>query len=222
MEDLSVSWCSISDGTWGISPDSTATALEDLAALHVRFEDRHRREDRGAVGAACGRCPGSREGPCFATVSTTITIGSATRWPRPPRSTSNTRAGSSSLWANGPGPATVVHGDPHIGNLFDDDGRTGFLDWGVMSVARFPVRDASYFIDVAIADREPAHGRGDLCVTMSKPARPWAANRSFGTKHGRPIGCMRSTASSPRARSRRSRPTPPGRDASSPMPSWPG
>lgn len=44
MEDLSVSSCRVSDGTWGISPDSTATALEDLAALHVRFEDRHRRD----------------------------------------------------------------------------------------------------------------------------------------------------------------------------------
>ncbi|HTQ15961.1 phosphotransferase [Mycobacterium sp.] len=35
------------------------------------------------------------------------------------------------LWNSGP--RTLIHGDPHIGNLFVDvaDGdRTGFLDWG--------------------------------------------------------------------------------------------
>jgi aminoglycoside phosphotransferase (APT) family kinase protein len=63
------------------------------------------------------------------------------------------------LWASGPGPATVVHGDTHIGNLFDDGGRTGFLDWGVINVTT-PLRDASYFITMAmqIEDRR-AHER---------------------------------------------------------------
>ncbi len=52
-----------------------------------------------------------------------------------------------------------MHGDPHIGNLFDDDGRTGFLDWGVINVTT-PLRDASYFINMAmqIEDRR-AHER---------------------------------------------------------------
>ena len=64
-----------------------------------------------------------------------------------------------SLWANGPGPATVVHGDPHIGNLFDDRGRTGFLDWGVINVTT-PMRDASYFINMAMQiDDRRAHER---------------------------------------------------------------
>ncbi len=43
MEDLGVAGCRVSDGTWGITADSAATALEDLAALHVRFEDPRRR-----------------------------------------------------------------------------------------------------------------------------------------------------------------------------------
>jgi aminoglycoside phosphotransferase (APT) family kinase protein len=52
-----------------------------------------------------------------------------------------------------------VHGDTHIGNLFDDGGRTGFLDWGVINVTA-PLRDASYFIIMAlqIEDRR-AHER---------------------------------------------------------------
>jgi aminoglycoside phosphotransferase (APT) family kinase protein len=53
------------------------------------------------------------------------------------------------LWADGPQPHTVVHGDPHIGNLFDDHGRVGFLDWGVINVTT-PIRDAGYLLTMAM------------------------------------------------------------------------
>ncbi|WP_197504658.1 phosphotransferase family protein [Mycobacterium sp. 852002-51163_SCH5372311] len=50
------------------------------------------------------------------------------------------------LWNSGPG--TLVHGDPHIGNLFVDvraGDRTGFLDWGFLG--RSPgVRDVAYVL----------------------------------------------------------------------------
>jgi hypothetical protein len=43
------------------------------------------------------------------------------------------------------GEHTLIHGDDHIGNLFVDDGRTGFYDWAVAS--RAPgVRDVAYFL----------------------------------------------------------------------------
>jgi hypothetical protein len=43
------------------------------------------------------------------------------------------------------GEQTLIHGDDHIGNLFVDDGRTGFYDWAVAS--RAPgVRDVAYFL----------------------------------------------------------------------------
>ena len=53
----------------------------------------------------------------------------------------------------------MIHGDPHIGNLFDDHGRTGFLDWGIINVGA-PMRDAGYFLTMAMAieDRR-AHER---------------------------------------------------------------
>ena len=51
------------------------------------------------------------------------------------------------LWRDGP--ATVVHGDPHLGNLFDDHGRTGFLDWGLIKVST-PMRDVSYFLTLGL------------------------------------------------------------------------
>jgi hypothetical protein len=50
------------------------------------------------------------------------------------------------LWAHGAG--TLVHGDPHLGNLFVDvvgGDRTGFLDWAVL--CRAPgIRDVAYVL----------------------------------------------------------------------------
>ncbi len=43
------------------------------------------------------------------------------------------------------GETTLIHGDSHIGNLFVDQGRTGFYDWAVSS--RSPgMRDVAYFL----------------------------------------------------------------------------
>ena len=43
------------------------------------------------------------------------------------------------------GEHTLIHGDSHIGNLFVDNGRTGFYDWAVAS--RGPgMRDFAYFM----------------------------------------------------------------------------
>ncbi len=45
----------------------------------------------------------------------------------------------------GEGALTLIHGDTHSGNLFVDDGRTGFYDWAV--VGRGPgMRDVAYFL----------------------------------------------------------------------------
>jgi aminoglycoside/choline kinase family phosphotransferase len=47
------------------------------------------------------------------------------------------------LWARGP--RTLVHGDPHLGNLFFDGDRVGFLDWQVIQYAP-GMKDVSYFL----------------------------------------------------------------------------
>ena len=47
------------------------------------------------------------------------------------------------LWNQGE--RTLIHGDNHIGNLFVDDGRTGFYDWAV--ACQYPgMRDVAYFL----------------------------------------------------------------------------
>ena len=43
------------------------------------------------------------------------------------------------------GPATLIHGDPHIGNLFLEGQTVGFLDWACTAVG-VGVRDVAYFL----------------------------------------------------------------------------
>ena len=77
------------------------------------------------------------------------------------------------LWHEGP--PTVIHGDPHIGNLFVDkhgvDGsRVGFLDWGIINL-NTPMRDVSYFLTMAhvgAGDRQ-AHERSAAAPLPGRP-----------------------------------------------------
>ncbi|MEV5652621.1 aminoglycoside phosphotransferase family protein [Nocardia sp. NPDC052254] len=46
-------------------------------------------------------------------------------------------------------PQTLIHGDPHLGNLFFTDGRPGFLDWQV-ATAGPGIRDLAYFATVSV------------------------------------------------------------------------
>ena len=73
----------------------------------------------------------------------------------------------------------MIHGDPHIGNLFDDHGRTGFLDWGIINVGA-PMRDAGYFLTMAMAieDRR-AHERDLLRHYLDARAAVGATPISF-------------------------------------------
>jgi hypothetical protein len=148
MEDLGATDCRVSDGTWGIAPDSAARALEDLAGLHVRYEDPRRRE------AEVPWAPFARDVTPYGMRPLQYGLDNhrdrlSPTFARTAEIYIDDPGALISLWADGPGPATVVHGDAHIGNLFDDHGRTGFLDWGVINVTT-PLRDASYLINMAM------------------------------------------------------------------------
>jgi hypothetical protein len=55
------------------------------------------------------------------------------------------------------GPQTLVHGDPHFGNLFVDRGRTGFFDWG-MAMRRTGMWDVAYVLANSVpTDLRRAH-----------------------------------------------------------------
>jgi phosphotransferase family enzyme len=147
LEDLTSTGCTVPDGTRGISPDSAAGALEDLAALHCYFEDPQRRQ------AEAPWVPTATRGNTYGATM----LGYALEHHRDRLSHDFSSVAElyishgealEALWRRGP--TTVVHGDPHIGNLFDDHGRTGFLDWGLIKVFS-PMRDVSYFLAMGLS-----------------------------------------------------------------------
>lgn len=176
LEDLVASGCTVSDGPTGVAPPAAARALEDLAELHVRFEDAARREREA------GWVPPARHDPSYG--STLLAHGLAHHRDR----MSEQFAAISELYiARGEalhelwqaGPRTVIHGDPHVGNLFDDRGRTGFLDWGILH-AGTPLRDVGYFLCMALAieDRR-RHERALLGHYLDARARRGGAAIGF-------------------------------------------
>jgi hypothetical protein len=157
LEDLAARDCAFSDGDWGVSADAAAVALEDLARFHGRF---HREAERNAVAPwlrAVGRRPGSA-----GTAGLMRTVLDQNADALPPSYIAigelyvDHHERCNELWHGGP--QTLIHGDLHIGNVYLDAGRVGFIDWGLCR-ASTPLRDISYFLtmSVAIEDRR-AHG----------------------------------------------------------------
>jgi aminoglycoside phosphotransferase (APT) family kinase protein len=157
MEDLEAAGCTVPDGTAGIAPDSAARALEDLAELHHRFQDPARR-------AALPWIPTARPDPAYG--AALLRQGLDHHRDRLSDEFAAlaelyiARADDlQALWHRPP--LAVIHGDPHIGNLFDDHGRTGFLDWGILRVGA-PMRDASYLLMMAMSIEDRRRHERDL------------------------------------------------------------
>jgi Phosphotransferase enzyme family len=157
LEDLTVTGCDVSDGTWGIPPDAAAGALEDLAKLHLRFEDPSRRAAEAPwvkVNVPTSNSYGAtmlRDGiDNHRDRLTDSFVDIAELYISHHQQLQH-------VWHEGP--HTIIHGDPHIGNLFLDHGRVGFLDWGIINI-NTPMRDVSYFLtmSMSIEDRR-AHER---------------------------------------------------------------
>ena len=58
-------------------------------------------------------------------------------------------------------PRTLIHGDTHLGNLFFEDGRPGFLDWQV-AMGGPGIRDIAYFVTASVAPEEARGIERDL------------------------------------------------------------
>ena len=147
LEDLQAAGCTMSDGTWGVPSDLAARALEDLAEMHVRFEDE-------ALLASIR--PWVSLNPPGASDFTVHMLRQVVDNHRAILSDAYVAvaemfiadpAAVHALWHTGP--QTVIHGDAHICNLFIDGPRVGFLDWGLLTVST-PMRDVSYFLTVAM------------------------------------------------------------------------
>jgi aminoglycoside phosphotransferase (APT) family kinase protein len=68
-------------------------------------------------------------------------------------------AGVEALWNRGP--QSLIHGDPHIGNVFVDGPRVGFLDWGMLTVMP-SMRDVSYFMTMSMTPTDRAAHEREL------------------------------------------------------------
>jgi aminoglycoside phosphotransferase (APT) family kinase protein len=177
MEHLVASGCTISDGTVGVSCDAAARALEELADLHVRYEDpgRRAREASWVPRAVHGSPYGVnllREGLANHRERMSDDFAEIARL------YVDRCHELQALWREGP--VTVVHGDPHIGNLFDDHGRVGFLDWGTVNLST-PMRDVSYFLTMAMdVDDRRAHERTLLAHYLDARVALGGASFRFG------------------------------------------
>jgi hypothetical protein len=158
LEDLVEKGCLVSDGTWGIPVDGVAGALEELALMHARFADPAVREvEAGWVpvrghGGDMGKqmlrygIENHRDKLSDAFVDVSSIYCEQT-------------LELHELWHEGP--RTVIHGDTHIGNLFLDEGRVGFLDWGIVNAGSC-MRDASYLLTMAMDIEERRANQVDL------------------------------------------------------------
>ncbi len=158
LEDLDATGCTVPDGRHGVMPDAAARALEDLADLHLQFADPARRR------AAASWVPEATGGSSYG--ATLLRYGLDHHRDRLSADFAAIAEiyiehddALQALWRDGP--ATVIHGDPHLGNLFDDDGRTGFLDWGLIKVST-PMRDVSYFLNMALDIEDRRNHERDL------------------------------------------------------------
>ena len=158
LEDLVATGAQVSDGTWGIPADAVAAGLEDLARMHAHYADPGVREAEAGWVPVLG--PGSDYGETMLRhgiehhrdrLTDAFVAVSAVYCDRRPE--------LQALWQQGP--RTVIHGDPHLGNLFLDEGRLGFLDWGVINAGP-PLRDVGYLMTMGMDVEERRTHERDL------------------------------------------------------------
>ena len=91
----------------------------------------------------------------------------------------------------GEGPSTLIHGDPHLGNLYFVDGEPGFFDWQVLQRQQ-GIRDLAYFVVLSL-DTELRRTHEQALVRLYldalrdggvpdeelDPAKTWERYRSF-------------------------------------------
>jgi hypothetical protein len=159
LEDLAADGCAFSDGAWGVTADAAAVALEELARFHAHFADPAVRAKVVPWAAA----PRPQHGDFVAQLMRTVLDEHAAEVTAAYVAAGNLYVEHhdqlGELWESGP--QTYIHGDTHIGNVFLDGGRVGFLDWGLSRVST-PLRDVSYFLTMAVDPEERRASERDL------------------------------------------------------------
>ncbi len=159
LEDLAAAGCGFSDGAWGVTADAAAVALEELAAFHTRFEDPAARTavapwlanaqpTQAEIAAQLMRMVLDENAhlltPSYVAIGELFVAHPARL---------------DELWNTGP--QTYIHGDTHIGNVFLDRERVGFVDWGLSRVSTH-LRDVSYFLTMTVDPVERRRSEREL------------------------------------------------------------
>ena len=159
LEDLVGSGCSFSDGSWGITAEQAAWGLEDLARFHARFGDPAAR----AAVAPWLDVPRVRRTGFVAGLLRRVLDEHRDELTPAYVATGELYVEHheqlDSLWHSGP--QTYIHGDTHVGNVFLDERRVGFFDWGLSRVST-PMREVSYFLTLTVDPDERRRFEGDL------------------------------------------------------------
>jgi aminoglycoside phosphotransferase (APT) family kinase protein len=146
LEDLEASGCRFP----GPNDDDIAARARDivdqLAALHAQYWESPRFEPDGDLAWLAAKGTGDAGGGSTFVKMAVENLGD--RLPDAFHRLADLYLARATdvvqLWNSGP--RTLVHGDPHLGNLFvQGDGRTGFLDWAM--IGRSPgLRDVAYVL----------------------------------------------------------------------------
>jgi hypothetical protein len=160
LEDLEASGCRFPTPNDDDITARSRNIVEELAALHARYWESPRFDAGGDLEWLAGRGTGGGDGGSTLVAMAAEQLGD--KLPATFRRMCDlyvARAGDIGRMLNR-GPRTLVHGDPHLGNLFVDvrgGDRTGFLDWAVLG--RSPgLRDVAYTLCASI----PAEVRLDV------------------------------------------------------------
>jgi Predicted aminoglycoside phosphotransferase len=151
MEDLNASGCTFPRPSDANIADDARSTIDGLGALHARFWESGRFADdlawipeRAGFGVDGGRSERSIDGAGHFVRRALAQIGD--EQPAAFRAVGDLYANRTGAvldaWDNGP--RTLIHGDPHSGNLFLDGPTIGFLDWGMVSHSP-GMRDVAYF-----------------------------------------------------------------------------
>jgi hypothetical protein len=147
LEDLAATGCAFSAGEWGVTADAAAVALVELARFHARFEDPVPRTAVAPWLAIARPQQTDFAAQLMRTVLDQHADALTPSYVATGELFVDHHARLEELW--NAGPQTYIHGDTHIGNVFLDRGRVGFVDWGLSRVSTH-IRDISYFLTMTV------------------------------------------------------------------------
>lgn len=151
LEDLEASGCRFPTRDDADIEARIFDIVEQLARLHAQYWETSRFSPRGDLSWIAPRSTGSGDGG--ASFVRMAIDNLADRLPEGfvPLAELYVERSEGVLQLYREGQCTLVHGDPHLGNLFVDPingDRTGFLDWAVVS--RAPgIRDVAYVLSAS-------------------------------------------------------------------------